>query len=53
MVKDKSWYGLKFEGRRHDIGNKLDYLKTNVTYGLKREDFGEEFRQWLKEYLSV
>ncbi len=53
MVKDKAWYGLKFEGRRHDIGNKLDYLKTNVTYGLKREDFGEEFRQWLKEYLSV
>ena len=53
MVKDKPWYGLKFEGRRHDIGNKLDYLKTNVTYGLKRKDFGEEFRQWLKEYLSV
>lgn len=52
MVKSKAWYGLKFDGVRHDIGNKLDFLKTNVIYGLKREDFGEEFRQWLKNYLA-
>jgi len=52
MIKDLPWYGLKFDGRRHDIGNKLDFLKTNVVYGLKREDIGDEFRQWLKEYIS-
>ena len=52
MVGDKDMYGLRFEGVRHDIGNKLDFLKTNVIYGLKREDFGEEFRQWLKKLVS-
>ncbi|MCK4921464.1 MAG: UTP--glucose-1-phosphate uridylyltransferase GalU [Bacteroidales bacterium] len=52
MAKKKAWYGLKFDGKRHDIGNKLDFLKTNVIYGLKREDIGPEFRQWLKEYIE-
>jgi UTP--glucose-1-phosphate uridylyltransferase len=52
MVLDHAMYGLKFDGVRHDIGNKLDFLKTNVIYGLKREDFGEEFRSWLKEFIN-
>lgn len=49
MLKDSAMYGFLFEGRRHDIGNKLDFLKTNVIYGLAREDLGPEFRQFLKE----
>ncbi|MGC9341466.1 MAG: UTP--glucose-1-phosphate uridylyltransferase GalU [Bacteroidales bacterium] len=52
MVHDHAMYGLRFEGIRYDIGNKLDFLKTNVIYGLKREDFGEEFRDWLKELMN-
>lgn len=52
MVKDKNMYGLKFDGVRYDIGNKLDFLKTNVIYGLQREDFGEEFRKWLRDFVS-
>ncbi len=52
MVKDREMYGLRFDGVRHDIGSKLDFLKTNVIYGLKRDDFGEEFKQWLKQLLS-
>jgi UTP--glucose-1-phosphate uridylyltransferase len=52
MVKHQKMYGLRFDGVRHDIGNKLDFLKTNVIFGLKRDDFGEEFRDWLKELVS-
>lgn len=52
MVQEHSMFGLKFSGKRYDIGNKLDFLKTNVIYGLKREDFGSEFRIWLGEYLG-
>lgn len=52
MVKDHQMYGWKFEGKRYDIGSKIDFLKTNVTYGLKREDIGDEFRVWLKEITS-
>ena len=52
MVRDRAMYGLRFNGVRHDIGNKLDFLKTNVIYGLKRDDFGDEFRAWLRDLVS-
>jgi len=48
MVKNKAMYGLLFKGKRHDIGSKIDFLKTNVIYGLKRGDLGQEFKDWLK-----
>ena len=41
-------YAYKFDGKRYDIGNKLDYLKTMVEFGLKREDIGEDFKEFLK-----
>lgn len=49
MLKDSAMYGLLLKGRRHDIGNKLDFLKTNVIYGLGREDIGPEFREFIAE----
>ncbi len=52
MLADSAMYGLRFDGRRHDIGNKLDFLKTNVIYGLAREDFGEEFRAFLRDVVK-
>ena len=50
MVKKYAMYGLKFKGTRYDIGNKLDFLKTNVIYGLKHEEIGVPLREWLKEF---
>jgi len=49
MLKDSAMYGLLLKGRRHDIGNKLDFLKTNVIYGLARNDIGPEFREFIIE----
>lgn len=49
MLRDSAMYGLLLRGKRHDIGNKLDFLKTNVLYGLEREDIGPEFREFLIE----
>jgi UTP--glucose-1-phosphate uridylyltransferase len=33
---------LEFEGRRYDIGDKLDWLKATVELALKRQEFGSE-----------
>jgi UTP--glucose-1-phosphate uridylyltransferase len=52
MLKDRVMYGLRFDGVRHDIGNKLDFLKTNVVFGLKSNEFSVEFKQWLKELVA-
>lgn len=40
------------EGVRYDIGNKLDYLKTIVEYGLKRKEFCEPFYDFLKSKIK-
>ncbi len=50
MVKKYAMYGLRFKGTRYDIGNKLDFLKTNIIYGLNHEEIGEPLREWLKEF---
>ena len=43
-------YGFSFEGKRHDAGDKLGFLKATVELGLKREDLGPPFREWLKQF---
>lgn len=45
-------YGLRFHGTRYDIGNKLDFLKTNVEFALKRKDFGNELMRYLEALLK-
>jgi UTP--glucose-1-phosphate uridylyltransferase len=52
LVQPCGLHGLRFEGRRHDLGNRLDWLKANVRYGLARPDIGTEFRAFLEELLE-
>lgn len=47
-----SVYSYTFEGKRFDIGDKLDYLKTTVEFGLKRKEFRKEFLEFLKEIIK-
>ena len=44
-------HGLLFSGQRHDIGNKLDFIKANVHFGLQHPEIGEALREWLKGQL--
>ncbi len=52
LLKRQNFYAHLIEGKRHDIGNKMDYLKTTVEFALKRKEFSEPFRQFLKEILA-
>jgi UTP--glucose-1-phosphate uridylyltransferase len=49
LMKKEKLYGFRFEGKRHDAGDKLGFLKATVEFALKREDLGSELRSWLKE----
>jgi UTP--glucose-1-phosphate uridylyltransferase len=49
MVKKHAMYGLRFEGKRYDIGNKLDFIKTNIEFGLKHKEIAKELKDYLKE----
>jgi UTP--glucose-1-phosphate uridylyltransferase len=49
MAKSRAMYGLHFAGQRHDIGNRLDFIKTNVILGLERDDIRDELREFIRE----
>ncbi|MBT3384452.1 MAG: UTP--glucose-1-phosphate uridylyltransferase GalU [Prolixibacteraceae bacterium] len=50
MVKYHPMFGMKFKGKRYDIGNKMGFLKTNIEFGLKDPEIGESLKVWLKEF---
>jgi UTP--glucose-1-phosphate uridylyltransferase len=41
-------YGYTFEGKRHDAGDKLGFLKATVEFALKRADLGPDFAEYLR-----
>ena len=48
LLKREKLYAYVYEGRRHDTGDKLGFLKATVEFALKREDLGGAFREYLK-----
>jgi UTP--glucose-1-phosphate uridylyltransferase len=49
LRKNHKIYAREIENSKYyDTGNKLEYLKANVDFGLKREDMREEFSEYLK-----
>jgi UTP--glucose-1-phosphate uridylyltransferase len=51
MVRKQPMYGCPVDGIRYDLGNKLDFIKTNVIFGLRHEEIGPKLREWLKEFI--
>jgi UTP--glucose-1-phosphate uridylyltransferase len=52
LLKTESLYAHTIEGKRYDIGNKLDFLKTTVDFALRRKEFAEPFLQYLRETIQ-
>jgi UTP--glucose-1-phosphate uridylyltransferase len=48
LLQYEKVYGFIYEGKRHDAGDKLGFLKATVEFALKRDDLGPDFRAWLK-----
>jgi UTP--glucose-1-phosphate uridylyltransferase len=49
LVSSRAMYGLRFDGHRYDIGNKLDFVKTNVTFALGRPDLRADMIAFVRE----
>ena len=45
-------YAYEFHGRRYDLGNKLDWLKTNFDVALMREEFRDELVAYIKDRMK-
>ncbi len=48
LKEQRPLFGYRFEGVRHDAGNKLGFLKATVEFALRRPDLGGPFREYLK-----
>jgi UTP--glucose-1-phosphate uridylyltransferase len=48
LLQREKMYAYVYDGRRHDAGDKLGFLKATVEFALKRKDLGEPFREYLK-----
>jgi UTP--glucose-1-phosphate uridylyltransferase len=49
LLKKQKMYAYVYEGRRHDTGDKLGFLKATIEFALKRPDLGEDLRKYLKD----
>ena len=52
LLKRENIISYTIEGQRYDIGSKIDYLKTIVEFGLKRKEFADQFRDFLKTIVA-
>lgn len=48
LIEKEKLYGLVFEGTRYDAGDKLGFLKATIEFALKRDDLGEDLREYLR-----
>ena len=48
LLRSRPIYGYRFDGTRHDAGDKLGFLKATVEFALQRADLGGPFREYLK-----
>jgi UTP--glucose-1-phosphate uridylyltransferase len=49
LAQEGQLVAASIPAKRFDTGNKLDYLKANVEFALKREDLGADFLAYLRE----
>ena len=52
LAQEQAVYAYVFEGGRFDVGNKLDYLKATIELAVDREDIGQDFRDWLADFVE-
>ena len=51
MAVSRPMFGCCINGQRHDLGNKLDFIKTNLHYALKSSEMRDELSLYMRELL--
>jgi UTP--glucose-1-phosphate uridylyltransferase len=52
LAKSQKFYGVEFEGERHDCGSKAGFLRANIAYGLQRPELRDGLIAEMKKYLG-
>lgn len=49
LLQTRTAYGLQFKGKRYDVGNKTDFITTNIDFALRDPDMREELKAYIRE----
>jgi UTP--glucose-1-phosphate uridylyltransferase len=52
LARSQKFYGVEFEGERHDCGSKAGFLRANIAFGMARADLRDGLRADMKTYLE-
>ena len=50
MIGSTPFYGLRYQGRRFDCGDKLGFVQAQIAFALKRNDIGPAVRELIRSY---
>lgn len=53
LARGEGMTGVDFTGTRYDMGNKLGILKAWVEVGANHPEFGDEFKEYIKEFAKT
>ena len=53
LSKSQAFYGLEFEGERHDCGSRAGFLRANIAFGMARADLRDGLRADMQKYLKA
>ncbi|MBN38045.1 MAG: UTP--glucose-1-phosphate uridylyltransferase [Opitutae bacterium] len=49
MVESRPMFACKVNGKRHDLGNRIDFIKTNIHYALKDPEMRDDIVAYMKK----
>jgi UTP--glucose-1-phosphate uridylyltransferase len=49
LAAKKQLMAYKIDGKRYDIGNKVDFVKTNIEFALERDDTKDEIKKYISQ----
>lgn len=48
LLQTRTAYGLQFNGKRYDVGNKTDFVTTNIDFALRDPDMRDDLVAYIK-----
>ena len=52
LAREQNMIALDFNGKRYDIGNKLEILIANIEFGLKNPEISGDFKKYLNNLIK-
>ena len=51
LQKLDSIYGVTFEGKTYDIGNRLEWLNTSIEFAMDDEESGKDLKEFIDSFI--